>query len=200
MEHRFPLRCVTWKRPTPSGRSTFRSGMRVVAGFHRSVEHRVDQRLHRTTLRDGERTADAVELVLAALVVLGALEVREHLVVRPAGSAARRPVVEVEPVAAQVDHRVDRAAAADHLSARQVEPPPAEAGLLLAQQIPVVGRLEQRRKGERDTDLVRHVGRPGLQHQHARVRVLAQPACEHAAGRPPSDDHVVRHEPAKHPT
>ena len=63
----------------------------LVPGLHRRLEHRVDQRLHRAALRDGERPADAVEGVLAALVVLGALEVREHLVVRPAGRRRPRP-------------------------------------------------------------------------------------------------------------
>ena len=171
----------------------------LVPGLHRRGEHRVDQRLHRAALRDGERPADTVEGILAALVVLGALEVREHLVVRPAGGAVRSPVVEVEPVAAEVDHRVDRAAAADHASARQVQPPTAEAGLLLAEQVPVVARLEQGRERERDADLGRHVRRARLEQQHARVRVLAQPPREHAARGAASDDHVVSHDRASIP-
>ena len=114
----------------------------LVAGLHGGLEHQVGEPAHRAAVGHRERAADAVELVLAALVVLGALEVGQHLVVRPARAAVRRPPVEVGAVAAQVDHRVDRARASDHATARQVEPSTAEARLGLAEQVPVQARLE----------------------------------------------------------
>ena len=109
----------------------------LVAGLRRGLELRVDQRAHRAAVGDRERAADAVELALATLVVLGALEVRQDLVVRPAGAAELRPLVEVGAVSPQVDHRVDRARAADHAPAREVQPAPAETRLGLAVEVPV---------------------------------------------------------------
>ena len=168
--------------------------VRLVAGLDRGLEHQVDERVHRAAVGDGLRSADSVVLALAALVVLAALEVRQHLVVAPAVGAVRGPVVVVETVAAKVDHRVDRAAAADHPAARQVQPPAVETRLLVAGQIPVEARLEHDREHRRDVDLRRGVRTARLQQEDAHVRVLAQPRREHAAGRARSDDDVVRHE------
>ena len=67
-----------------------------------------------------QRAADAVVLRRAALVVLGALEVRQQVVVAPAGLV---PVVVVGAVAADVDHAVHRAGAAEHPAPRQVDAP-----------------------------------------------------------------------------
>ena len=158
--------------------------VRRVAGLHGRLEHQVDERVHRTAVGDGLRAADAVVLALAALVVLAALEVRQHLVVAPARRAARRPVVVVEAVAAQVDHRVDRAAAADHAAAREVQPPVPQAGLLVAGQVPVQVRLEHDREHRRDVDLRRVVGTARLEQEDAHVRVLASAAPR--ARSPPS--------------
>ena len=112
-------------------------GVVLVSGRPGGLEHRVDERAHRAALGHLDRTTDTVKLVLAALVVLGPPEVRQHLVVAPAVESRRRPAVVVGPVAADVDHRVDRAAAAQHPPPRQEQPAVAEPGLRLAEQIPV---------------------------------------------------------------
>src|SRR5262249_2165257 len=70
------------------------------------VDERLDDRVHRAALADAQRAADPVVPVRAALVVLGALEVRQDVLVAPAGVPHRRPAVVVGPVAAHVDHRV----------------------------------------------------------------------------------------------
>ncbi len=72
----------------------------LVPRLHGGLELRVDQGAHGAAVGDGERAADPVELVLAPLVVLRPLEVREHLVVAPPRRSAGRPAVVVEPVAA----------------------------------------------------------------------------------------------------
>ena len=132
----------------------------LVARLDGRFQLRVDERAHRAAVGHGHRPADAVERVRAALVVLRALEVRQHLVVRPAGAAVLGPAVEVGAVAAEVDHRVDRARAADHAAAREVEAPVAEAGLLLAVEVPVEARLHREGEQRRDVELVRRVRRP----------------------------------------
>ena len=109
----------------------------LVAGLLCGLEQRVNDRMHRAALGYRHRAADPVVGVLAALVVLRALEVRQHIVVAPAGAAGSGPGVVVGAVAADVDHRVDRAAAAEHLAAREVQAAVVEPGLGLALEIPV---------------------------------------------------------------
>ena len=94
---------------------------------------------------------------------------------------------------AQVDHRVDRARAADHAAAGEVEPASAEPGLLLAVQVPVEARLEGDGEHRRDVELRCGVRAACLEHAHRDVRVLAQTSGEHAPRRAGSDDHVISH-------
>ena len=56
-----------------------------------------------------ERTVAAVKIIAAAFVVLGLAEVRQHVVVAPAGIAELTPVVEILGLAADVDQSIDRA-------------------------------------------------------------------------------------------
>ena len=165
----------------------------LVARLHGCLEHQVGEARQRAAVRYRERPADAVERVLPTLVVLGPLEVRQDLVVGPARAAVRRPAVEVGAVAAQVDHRVDRAGAADHAPARKVEAASAEPGLGLAEEIPVEARLEDDREHRRHVDLRGGVRAAGLQELHGHVGVLGETGGEHAARRPGADDHVIRH-------
>ncbi len=177
MLQRRPSRWVSWKRPTPSWRAPLKSGLCSWPACSGRLEHRVDERVHRAAVGHRHRAAGAVVGVLAALVVLRALEVRQHVVVAPALAAGGRPAVVVGAVAADVDHRVDRAAAAEHPAPRQVQAAVAEPGLGLAEQVPVEARLEQRRERGRDVDLRLGVLAAGLEQRHAHVGVLAQPAA-----------------------
>ena len=59
--------------------------------------------------------------------------------------------------------------------------PVGEAGLRLGDEIPVDAALEQRAERERDVDLRIGVGRPGLDHRHPDVRILAEPGGEDTA-------------------
>ena len=155
------------------------------------LDHRVDRRVQRPAVRHGERSADAVELVRAPLVVLRALEVGQHLVVAPALGPVCRPAVEVGAVAARVDHRVDRAAATDDLPTRQEQSPAVEAWLRVAEQVPVDARLEQHRESDRHGDLRPAVVAACLEQRHLDIGILAEPRSEHAACRSSTDDHVV---------
>src|SRR4029453_12181858 len=76
--------------------------------------------------------ADAMELVGAALLVLGALEVGQDRIVVPALAAPLAPFIVVVGVAAHIDHAVDRAGAAQDLAARLVHDAVVELGLGLA--------------------------------------------------------------------
>ena len=90
---------------------------------------------------DVQRAAGAVEVVAAALVVLGLLEVRQHVVVAPALVAELAPVVVVPGVAAHIEHGVDRRRAAQRLAARPVHAPVVAMFLRHGLVAPVVRRL-----------------------------------------------------------
>ena len=132
--------------------------VRLDAGFDRRLDAGIDERVHRAAVADRERPSDTVVIARATLVVLGSLEVREHVLVAPTLETQRRPLVVVEPVAADVDHRVERARAAEHPPAREVRPAAVETGLGLALEIPVDPALEQEPERHRDLDLGIAVG------------------------------------------
>ena len=73
-----------------------------------------------TLIGDRERPADAVILVLAALLVLGLAEIGQDIVIAPADAALLPPQVIVAGVAAHIDHAVDRARSAEHLATRHI--------------------------------------------------------------------------------
>src|SRR3990167_7257026 len=68
---------------------------------------------------DDQRARAAAHLVTAADARLGALEVGQHVVPRPAAATELRPSVVVGRLAAHVEMAVDRTRPAQHLSARK---------------------------------------------------------------------------------
>ncbi len=150
------------------------------------------ERVVRAQRRDMERPAAAVVFAAQGLVVLGALEVRQHVGVGPAGVAERGPAVVVAAVAADVDHGVDGARAAERAPARLVAAPPAQSGLRHGLEGPVVDRRrhhEHHRRGR-----IHHPGIAAaarLQQADAHRGILRQPAGEHAAGGAAARDHIV---------
>ena len=164
-------------------------------GRRGGVDEGVRERVHGVRVRDGQRPAGAVELRRAALVVLGALEVGQHVVPAPARVAEVAPLVVVAAVAADVDHRVQRGGAAEHAAAREVDAAAVERGLGLGCEVPVEGRLVELGEGDRDVQAVLGVRRAGLDEADGAVRVLGQAVGQHAAGRAGADDHVVVHGP-----
>ncbi|MNO89958.1 hypothetical protein D3C76_814570 [compost metagenome] len=134
----------------------------------------------------------AVEFAAAAMVLLALAEVRQHLVVGPAGIAQLRPVVVVAAVAADVDHAVDRAAAAQRLAARLVAAAPAEARLRNGVEGPVdVFGRQDGGDAERRVDQRGSVLRAGFQQADPHGRIGAQAVGEDAAGGAGANDDVV---------
>src|SRR3546814_3597378 len=70
-----------------------------------------------------ERAARAVKFVGAALIAFAALEEGQHVSIAPPRRTERRPLVIIEGVAANIDHRVDRARPAQPAPARLVADP-----------------------------------------------------------------------------
>ncbi len=140
----------------------------------------------------------------AAVVVLVAKEVRQHLVPAPARvgamAVAVAPAVVVLALAAHVDHAVDRRTAAEHLAARIADRATVETGLGFGLEAPVgalVADAVQVADRHADPDVV--VVAAGLEQRDARAAVGAQAIGEQAAGRAGADDDdVVGSEIASH--
>ena len=93
---------------------------RLLRGFDEAMGERQDG----AVVLDLERPALAAHLGIAALhVVLGLLEVGQHVVVAPAAAAHLRPAVEIGRRAAHIEHAVDRARAAHDAAARPFHAP-----------------------------------------------------------------------------
>ena len=160
-------------------------------------EERLEQRVDRRAALHLQRPVVAAERVVGRRVqrVLHALEVRQAVRVVPGLHArVRGPALVVHRVAALEDHAVDGARPAQHLAARVVDPAPVHEGLGLGLVPPVIEAVADReRQGRRhvDVDVPQRVVAARLQHQHPGPRVRAEPVGQAAAGRAPTDDHVV---------
>ena len=131
--------------------------------------------------------------IRAAVVVLAALEHRQHGVPGPAHVTRRRsPIVVVAGGAARVAHRIDRARTAEHFSARPPESSMRERGFGFGVIVPVDAFVvDQFGEAGRHVDEWMPVAAAGLEHEHAPRRICAQPVRQHAAGGAGADDHVV---------
>ena len=141
-----------------------------------------------------ERAADPVERILAPLLVLGAAEERQHVVIGPAGAAELPPLVVVLRLAAHIQQAVDRARPAQHPAARPLQPPPVQARVRLGRHAPVGARVVHGLEvADRDVDPDVAVRRSRLDQQHPAGRVGGQAVGQHAPCRPRADDDVVEH-------
>ena len=115
-------------------------------------------------VRNTERAADAVPVVFASFLVLGALEIGQNLAEAPAvGTFVEGPAVVVGLVAADIDHAVDRTGPAQALAARTEYPPVVLCGLRLGFKQPVDRARMHRQQGRgRDVDDHALVGPAGL--------------------------------------
>ena len=126
----------------PSWRLAVLVGIEGQADLFRRRDHHLQQRhLVARRVGDAQQAVAAAELVRAAVVALHPLEDRQHVLVAPAAVAELRPVIVVLRLAADIDHAVDRARAAQHLAARNLDAPPARAFVRLRRVAPVDGRI-----------------------------------------------------------
>ena len=164
---------------------------RGIAGLARRLQPRRVQRVaHRAVLRV-QRPVGAAPGIAAFRPRLGAAEIRQHVAIGPALGALAFPPVEVERVAAHVDHAVDRGGAADDLAARRVDAAAAECRFRLGLVRPVVFR-HVHRNGQRARHLDQHGTVAAAELEQAdRAVVLAQPVGQHASRGARADDDVV---------
>ena len=110
----------------------------------------------------------SVAVVGAVLVVLRALEDRQHVVPTPAAIAELRPVVVVAGLPAHVDHGIDRRAATEHLAAGVADGPAVQTALRRGLETPVRARIADRvQVADRDVDPEVVVVPSGFDQEHA---------------------------------
>ena len=164
----------------------------------------VDQRVGIARQPHRQRPIAAAIGAGAALPAFLTAEIGKHMGVRPGVEPVRRPSLVVAAMAAHIDHGVDRRRAADHLAAGAFDAAAVHRRLGLGEIHPVVAAaLQHPAPAERDMDPRVAVPAARLEHQHARVRVLAQPIGQGAAGRSGPDDDVgvcFGHSPDPRPT
>ena len=79
-----------------------------ITGLARGRQPGLVQRIVQRAVAGPERSAVAAVAIPALLAMLGATEIRQHVLVIPARGALLLPTVEVLRIAADVDHAVDR--------------------------------------------------------------------------------------------
>ena len=162
------------------------------AGLFGRGEERFAQRVRLADVGHRQRTADAVQIVFAALLVLGAAEIGQHVTECPAGVAELAPVVEIFLLAADIEEAVDRARTAQHLAARLDDLAVVELRLRLALVEPIdLGVVEQLGEAERNVDPHVAVVAAGFQEQHAVAARCGQPVGKDAARRAGADHDVI---------
>ncbi len=100
-----------------------------------------------------QRAADTVEIVGAALLILGFLEIGQDVVITPAAVAMLAPAIVILVLATNVKQAVDRTRSAQNLAARLKHGSPVQSGLGFGLVHPVdLFGLEQLAISERDMD------------------------------------------------
>ncbi len=152
----------------------------------------LDQLMPRGDVRCPERAVGPMPLVGPPHVVLELAEIGQHIAEGPSGIAARRPLVVVLGLAADVDEAVYGARTAQRLAAGPVDLPAIHVRLGLGLEAPVHVRIEHRlRVPDGDVDPRVAIRRSRLEEQDRMAPVGAQPVGEHATGRAGTDDDVV---------
>ena len=161
------------------------------AGLGAGLDEGVVERVAAGAAGDVQRAVGAAPVGVAAVPVLHADEVGGDVGPGPAVGAHLGPVVEVERMAADVDHAVDRGGAAEDLAARRRQRPAAEVGLRLGAKAPVVaGHVHRVGERGRHLDERAPVGAAVLDDDD-RMPGLAEAVGQRRAGGAGADDDVV---------
>ena len=143
-------------------------------------------------LVDAERSALAVIFAVEIGVVLRALEIGQHVRIRPAGVAQRGPVVVVPAMPADIDHGVDGGGAAEPLAARLIADAAVQSLLRHGLERPVVdlaGDHQDQRERRGDNPIV--ILAAGIEQRHRRARILRQASRHRAAAASRAHHHEI---------
>jgi hypothetical protein len=167
-------------------------GAGLEPGLVRGGDERVVQFVAGAQVGDVERTAGAVIIVLAALLVLGAPEIRQHIVIAPAETAELAPIVEILALPADIDQSVDRAGAAKHFSPRPRDAATIESRHRFSLELPGDLRvIDVAVEPGRDMNPRVRVLAAGLDHEDLGAGIGRETVRQHAPGRPGSDNDEI---------
>ena len=122
VDSRTPLRIFICHTPTPSACSPLKSSVCCPAQCLAGFDEGVAQGVHFVCeIADVPFAARAMKGRGPPHVVFRFFEIGQHILPGPARIARRAPVVKIGGLPTDVDHGIDRAAAAQHLAARPVE-------------------------------------------------------------------------------
>ena len=138
-----------------------------------------------------QRAVAAVIGIAAALVAFGFPEIGQDIIIGPAAASHRRPIVIIPFVAADIDHRVDRARSAQSASAWLIAGAAVQP-FLRHRVEPPVGVLQQERHHPRRLDQKIVVPSAGLNQADRALAVLAQPSRDCTTGGTAADDDDVK--------
>ena len=162
------------------------------ADFDPGLPHCVEDRPGHARALDPPLATLAMQLAQAAVMVLLADEVGQHVVPAPAGKAELAPAVIIGRLAAHIDHGVDGGRAADHPAARIGDRAAAQIRLRRRLEHPVGARIADGVEiADRNMEPDPIVAAASLDEEHAVAGVAAQPIGKHAAGRAGADDNEI---------
>ena len=162
------------------------------AGLLGRRDERFAQRMRLAHIGDGERSAGAVQRIGAALLILGAPEIRQHILEAPAGIAELPPVIEILRLTADIEQAIDGTRSAQHFAARLNQRAVIHVRLGLRRIEPIdPGVVEQLAVAERNVNPDVAVASAGLQQEHAMAARCGKPVGQNAARRAGSDDDIV---------
>jgi len=162
------------------------------ADLGRRVAHRVEDVPGNARPLDAPLAAGRVQLAFAAVMVLVAEEIGQHVVPAPAPQPQLPPAVVIGRLTAHVNHPVDRGAAADDATARISDVAAVQARLRRGAEAPVGALMADRVEvsdGDMKPDPI--VAATGFDEQHPVFRIGAQPIGQQASRRPRADDDVI---------
>ena len=166
-------------------------GISRVVQFHPSFDEVFRKWVHSPKIGDAKWPGIAMMLVVDSLIVFERDKKLAHARPVPVSSGGRPPALIVRPIAANVDHCIDRAAATQRLAARPIEPPVVKVRLDFGLTVPV----HPSRAGN-DADAKRHVNegiaiaRPRLDEADSFIRISRKAVGHDAAGRAAANDVV----------
>ena len=173
------------------------AAIEIIGARNAGLHHRlavVLQNFPREPLRlDPPLPSGTVRRVRAVKIILALAEHGQDGAPAPRGvSSDPRPFVVVARLAAQVEHRVDRRAAAKHFAARIKDRSSVQARVRLSSITPVGARVANAVEiTDRNVDPDPVVARARLEQQHLDLRIGRKPVGEHAAGSSCTRDYVI---------
>jgi len=141
---------------------------------------------------DNQRPVGSVQAVRPGAVAFRPPEIGQDILPGPSFASQLTPVIEVRGMAAQIDHVVDRAGAADGAAAREIDLPVVKFGLRRGSKSPIVLCVDQGPEFCRRAN-AGIAGRPaGFKQQNRQIRIFRESGRNDTPGRARADHNEIK--------